>query len=88
MWIAIALGAAICLGAIATSQGERINSIWLVLASVCSYLIAYRFYGAFIAAKVMALSETRATPAERMCSTIGRTRSTRRGKRSSRRIVT
>jgi carbon starvation protein len=66
MWIAIALGAAICLGAIATSQGERINSIWLVLASVCSYLIAYRFYGAFIAAKVMALSETRATPAERM----------------------
>jgi carbon starvation protein len=66
MWIAIAAGAAFCLGTIATSRGERINSIWLVLASVCSYLIAYRFYGSFIAAKVMALSETRATPAERM----------------------
>jgi carbon starvation protein len=66
MWFAIAAGAAICLGTIATSRGEHINSIWLVLASVCSYLIAYRFYGSFIAAKVMALSETRATPAERM----------------------
>ena len=66
MWIAIAVGAAICLGTIATSRGERINSIWLVLASVCSYLIAYRFYGSYIAAKVMALSETRATPAERL----------------------
>jgi len=62
----IAAAAAICLGAIASSRGERINSIWLVLAAACSYLIAYRFYGSFIAAKVMALSETRATPAERL----------------------
>ncbi len=66
LWVAITLTAALCLGAIATSRGEHINSLWLVLASACSYLVAYRFYGAFIAAKVMALSETRATPAERM----------------------
>jgi carbon starvation protein len=65
-WMLIAAAAAICLGAIASSRGERINSIWLVLAAACSYLIAYRFYGSFIAAKVMALSETRATPAERL----------------------
>ncbi len=66
VWVLIALGAAACLGVIATSRGEHINSIWLVLASACSYLVAYRFYGAFIAAKVMALDAKRATPAERL----------------------
>jgi carbon starvation protein len=66
LWIALACTAALCLGAIATSRGESINSIWLVLAAVCAYLVAYRFYGAFIAARVMALNETRATPAERL----------------------
>jgi carbon starvation protein len=66
MWVAIAGGAAVCLGAIASSRGETINSIWLVLAAVCSYLLAYRFYGKFIAAQVMTLDETRATPAERL----------------------
>jgi carbon starvation protein len=65
-WIVVAVGAAVCLGAIASSRGERINSIWLVLAAACSYLIAYRFYGSFIAAKVMSLDATRATPAERL----------------------
>jgi carbon starvation protein len=66
LWIALACIAALCLGGIATSRGESINSIWLVLAAVCAYLVAYRFYGAFIAARVMALNETRATPAERL----------------------
>ncbi len=66
LWIAIACCAAICLGAIATSRGEHINSMWLVLASACSYLIAYRFYAKFIAARVMALNDERATPAERL----------------------
>ncbi|HEX4278805.1 MAG TPA: carbon starvation CstA family protein [Bryobacteraceae bacterium] len=65
-WIAIACGAAICLGAIASSRGEHINSMWLVLAAICSYLIGYRFYGKFIAARVMALNDERATPAERL----------------------
>jgi carbon starvation protein len=65
-WIAVACGAAVCLGVIATSRGERINSIWLVLASACSYLIGYRFYAKFLAARVMALNDERATPAERL----------------------
>src|ERR1700749_2324286 len=65
-WIAVACGAAVCLGVIATSRGERINSIWLVLAAACSYLIGYRFYAKFLAARVMALNDERATPAERL----------------------
>jgi carbon starvation protein len=66
LWVAIACGAAIGLGAIATSQGEHITSMWLVLAAACSYLIGYRFYAKFIAARVMALNDDRATPAERL----------------------
>ena len=66
LWITLAVVGAISLGAIASSRGESINSIWLVVAAVCTYLLAYRFYGAFIAAKVMALDPERATPAERL----------------------
>jgi len=66
VWIALACGAAICLGAIAFSRGERINSLWLVAAAACTYLTGYRFYGKFIAARVMALDDRRATPAERL----------------------
>ena len=37
-----------------------------MLAAACSYATAYRFYGKFIAARVMALNDKRATPAERL----------------------
>ena len=57
---------AVCLSAVAVSRGEPINSIWLVLAAVCTYLVGFRFYAKFIAAKVMALNNDRATPAERL----------------------
>ena len=62
----MACGAAICLGAIALNRGEHISSLWLVLAAACSYAIGYRFYAKFIAARVMALDDKRATPAERL----------------------
>ena len=66
LWIAISCGAAIGVGAIATNRGEPINSIWLILAAVCIYLIGFRFYSKFIATKVMMLDDRRATPAERL----------------------
>ena len=65
-WVAVAAGAAVCLGGIALIRGEHINSIWLVLASACTYAMGYRFYGKFISARVMALNDKRATPAERL----------------------
>ena len=64
-WAAVAVTAAFCLGGIALNRGEHINSIWLVLAAACSYALGYRFYGRFIAARVMALNDKRATPGER-----------------------
>ncbi len=66
MWAAIGIAAAFALGAIALNRGEHINSMWLVVASSCTYILGFRFYARFIAAKVMALDDTRATPAERM----------------------
>jgi carbon starvation protein len=66
LWAAVSTGAAFCLAAIALNRGEPINSIWLVLAASLSYLIGFRFYAKFIAARVMALNNDRATPAERL----------------------
>ena len=64
-WILVAICAAWSLGVIAQDRGEPINSLWLVVASTCIYLIGYRFYASFLAAKVLALDD-RATPAERL----------------------
>ncbi len=65
-WAAMAGAAGIGLGGIALHRGEHINSLWLVVAAACSYATAYRFYGKFIAARVMTLNDERATPAERL----------------------
>ena len=65
-WGAVALAAAVCLAGIAIERGEPINSIWLVVAAVSMYALGFRFYGKFIAARVMALNDQRATPAERL----------------------
>ena len=64
-WLAVALIGAAAVGAIALHRGETINSFWFVIAAVCVYSLGYRFYSAFIAAKVLALDATRATPAVR-----------------------
>ncbi|PWT97165.1 MAG: carbon starvation protein A [Terriglobia bacterium] len=65
-WAAVAVLGALCLGAIAINRGEPINSIWLVVAAACTYAVGFRFYAKFIAARVMALNDKRATPAERL----------------------
>jgi carbon starvation protein len=66
LWAGVAVLGASALGAIALQRGESINSAWFVVAAVCVYALGYRFYSAFIAAKVLALDPTRATPAERL----------------------
>src|SRR6202046_426775 len=66
VWALISLVAVFFLPAIAVDGGEPMNSFWIVLAAACTYLVGYRFYARFVAAKVMALDDTRATPAERL----------------------
>ena len=65
LWLTVAIVGAAAVGGIALSRGESINSLWFIVAALCVYAIAYRFYSLFIASKVLLLDPTRATPAER-----------------------
>lgn len=65
LWAAVAIAGAAALGVVALRRGEPLSATWFVVAAGCCYLVAYRLYSAFIAAKVLALDDTRATPAER-----------------------
>jgi len=64
-WMVLGTLGAGALGAIALHRGEPLNATWFVVAAVCCYLVAYRLYSAFVAAKILALDDTRATPCER-----------------------
>ena len=63
VWIALSLAGASALAVIALNRGESIGAIWIVIAAVCVYLIAFRFYSLFIANRVLKLDERRMTPA-------------------------
>jgi len=66
LWAAISVLGAYAVSVLASDRGEPVSSMWMVTAAVCIYLIGYRFYASFLAAKVMALDNRRATPAERL----------------------
>ena len=66
LWTAIALLGAAAVGGIALHRGESINALWFIAAALCTYAIAYRFYAAWIAATVLSIDPSRATPAERL----------------------
>ncbi|MDC0771803.1 carbon starvation CstA family protein [Streptomyces sp. HD] len=66
IWSAVALAGALGWAVLALSRGEDISAVWLVVAALGSYAIAYRFYSRFIARKVLQVDDTRATPAERL----------------------
>ncbi len=65
IWAGLSVVGAFALGYIALNRGEQINALWIVVASVCIYLIAYRFYGRYIAKTVLGVDGTRMTPAVR-----------------------
>src|SRR5437867_4641517 len=64
IWLAIALLGAWAYLVLATRRGEPVNSAYLLIAALCSYAIGFRFYSKWIAARVLALNDRRATPCE------------------------
>jgi len=62
-WLVLAVLGACALGVVALRRGEAVNALWIVVAAVALYLVAYRYYSLFIATKVMQLDSRRATPA-------------------------
>ncbi|HVY64498.1 MAG TPA: carbon starvation CstA family protein [Gammaproteobacteria bacterium] len=65
LWAAVVVLGTFALAGVALNRGESINALWFIVAAICIYALGYRFYSAFLAAKVFALDPTRATPAER-----------------------
>lgn len=63
IWAVIAFIGAWGFGVLALHKGEQISAVWLIVAAVCIYAIGYRFYAKYIAHKVLALDDNRATPA-------------------------
>ncbi len=64
VWLAVALLGAFGYWTIATQRDEPVSSGFIVIAALCTYAIGYRFYSKWIAAKVLALDDRRATPCE------------------------
>lgn len=65
VWLAVALVGAGAFAMLALNRGEHVNAVWLVVAAVACYSIAYRFYSLFIARNIFELDDRRRTPAER-----------------------
>src|SRR5947208_2957391 len=65
-WSLVALAGAGALAFLALSRGEQVSAAWLLVAALCTYAIGFRFYSAFVSARVFALDDARLTPAERL----------------------
>lgn len=65
-WICVGILGAASIGGIALIRGEKISSLWFLTACICTQLVSYRFYSAWIAAKILHLDGRRLTPATRI----------------------
>jgi carbon starvation protein len=63
-WAFVAIVGAVGYGVIAFQRGEPLNSVYILMAALCTYAIGYRFYSKWIAARILALDDRRATPCE------------------------
>ncbi|MBI1180143.1 MAG: carbon starvation protein A [Alphaproteobacteria bacterium] len=62
-WAGVAVLGAVALAVVALGRGETVNAAWVVIAALCVYLIAYRYYALFMATRVLGLDRRRHTPA-------------------------
>lgn len=65
LWGIVVLVGLAAFTTLAMSRGEQVSAVWMVVAAISVYCIAYRFYSLFIANQVMELDANRLTPAER-----------------------
>jgi carbon starvation protein len=65
IWAGVVLLGTISFLIVALTRGEPVDAAWLVVAAVCIYFIAYRFYALFIANRVFRVDAARPTPAWR-----------------------
>lgn len=67
-WLIVSFIGAYALGVVVGvfHPQEKISALWLLIAAVCIYSISYRYYAAFLAAKVLALKKENPTPSTTM----------------------
>jgi carbon starvation protein len=63
VWVAVSSLGVLAVLISALQRAEPVNALWLVVAGVCSFAVAYRFYSAWLMAKVLTLDDRRAPPA-------------------------
>ena len=63
-WLLLALAGGWAFFALASNHGQPISSGYILIAALCTYAIGFRFYSKWIAARVLALNDRRATPCE------------------------
>ncbi|WP_447977864.1 carbon starvation CstA family protein [Candidatus Nitrospira bockiana] len=67
-WASVAILCAVAFGFVAgiVNPHEKVNGLWLVVAAACFYALGLRFYGRFLARRVLELNDERTTPAHRL----------------------
>ncbi|HEU4603005.1 MAG TPA: carbon starvation CstA family protein [Steroidobacteraceae bacterium] len=65
-WALVALIGGCAIAGIALHRGETINATWIIVAAACIYALGYRFYSAWVAARVLCVDPARPTPAIRI----------------------
>ena len=68
LWAVVVVLCAVAFGVVTGifNPDEKVNGLWLVVAASCFYVLAYRFYGRFLARRVLELDDRRLTPAHRL----------------------
>ena len=64
LWLLVVVAGAWAYATLAWHRGEHLSSAYILIAALCSYAIGYRFYSKWLAARVLALNDRRATPCE------------------------
>ena len=68
LWAFLAILGAVALAHVVgvVNPNEKVNGLWLVVAAACIYVLAFRFYGRWLARSVIELNHQRVTPAVRL----------------------
>ena len=68
LWALLSILGAVALAHVVgvISPIEKVNGLWLVVSAACIYVLAFRFYGRWLARSVIELNDQRVTPAVRL----------------------
>jgi carbon starvation protein len=63
IWTLVVIVGSGSIAFLALARNEPVSALWLVVAAVCVFAVAWRFHSAWLMAKVLTVDELRATPA-------------------------